>query len=96
MAQELRRIDISRYPELVELAREVTSSDEPAVLQAGDEDLALMTPRPNPKRRSLKGRPFTLDDPLFRLMGIGSSEVPGGVSGNKHEALARAHHTHRS
>ena len=48
MAQELRRIDISRYPELVELAREVTSSDEPAVLQAGDEDLALMTPRPNP------------------------------------------------
>jgi hypothetical protein len=34
------------------------------------------------------------DDPLFGLIGIGHSGIPGGVSGKKHEYLARAYRAH--
>jgi hypothetical protein len=86
-----KRIDISRMPELVTLAQEVRSTNEPAVLQQDSEDLALLSPVRPKKRSQTRAKPVTSEDALFRLIGIGKSGIPGGVSGKKHEYLARAY-----
>ena len=89
--KEPKRIDISRIPELLTLAQEVRRTNEPAVLQQESEDLALLSPVRPKKRAKAKAEPVTSDDALFRLIGIGKSGIPGGVSGKKHEYLARAY-----
>jgi hypothetical protein len=43
MAKEPKRIDISRIPELLTLAQEVQSTNEPRILQQDSEDLAMLT-----------------------------------------------------
>ena len=55
-------------------------------------------PKPlQPKGRARKsavrrGKPFTMNDPLWNLAGIGhSSEGPGDVSANKYKYLAKAY-----
>ena len=94
MAKELKPIDISDSPELLRLAEEVKRSREPRVLVREAEELAEVRPVPARRKRSAKGRPVTEDDPLFRLIGVGRSGIPGGVSGKKHEYLARAYRSH--
>jgi hypothetical protein len=91
MAKELRRIDISSIPELLKLVQEVRSSNEPSILRQENEDVALLSPVPAKKRAKTKTMPVTSDDALFRLIGIGKSGIPGGISGKKHEYLARAY-----
>ena len=91
MAKEPKRIDISRIPELLSMAQEVRATNEPAVLQQESEDLALLSPVRPKKRSKTTAQPVTSDDALFRLIGIGKSGIPGGVSGKKHEYLARAY-----
>jgi hypothetical protein len=93
MAKEPKRIDISRMPELLHLAQEVQSTNEPAVLQQEREDLAMLTPiKPVAKRRA-RGKPTSADDPLWKLVGIGHSGK-GDISENTHQYLAEAslHH----
>jgi hypothetical protein len=89
-----KRIDISRMPELLTLAHEVRSTNEPAVLQQDSEDLALLSPVRPKTRSQTRAKPVTSEDALFRLIGIGKSGIPGGVSGKKHEYLARAYRPH--
>jgi hypothetical protein len=91
MAKEPKRIDISRIPELLSMAQEVRATNEPAVLQQESEDLALLSPVRPKKRSKTTAQPVTSDDALFRLIGIGKSGIPGGISGKKHEYLARAY-----
>jgi hypothetical protein len=91
MAKEPKRIDISRIPELLSMAQEVRATNEPAVLQQESEDLALLSPVRPKKRSQTTAQPVTSDDALFRLIGIGKSGIPGGMSGKKHEYLARAY-----
>jgi len=91
MAKEPRHIDISSIPELLKLVREVRQTHEPAILQQESEDVALLSPVPAKKRAKTKAKPVTSEDALFRLIGIGKSGIPGGVSGKKHEYLARAY-----
>jgi hypothetical protein len=91
MAKEPKRIDISRIPELLSIAQEVRATNEPAVLQQESEDLALLSPVRPKKRSKTTAQPVTSDDALFRLIGIGKSGIPGGISGKKHEYLARAY-----
>lgn len=86
-----KRIDISRMPELLHLAQEVRSTNESAVLQQESEDLAILSPVTPKKRSRTKAQPVTSADALFRLIGIGKSGIPGGISGKKHEYLARAY-----
>lgn len=88
MAEERLPIDISDDPMLVRLAEEVRASGMSLVLQIGSEDVAVLTFLQKAKTRG--GRAVTSEDALFRLVGIGSSGIPGGVSGHKHEALLRA------
>ena len=63
-------------------------------LREEHEDVALLSPVPAKKRAKTKAKPVTSDDALFRLIGIGKSDIPGGVSGKKHEYLARAYRPH--
>ena len=94
MAKGLKSIDISHTPELLRLAEEVQRTQEPTVLVNEAQEMAVVIPIPTKRKRSTKGRPVTEDDPQFRLIGIARSGIPGGVSGKKHEYLARAFRSH--
>ena len=92
MAKErLKPVNIAQIPELLRLAEEVHKSRRPRVLRRDHEDLAVLIPAPPARRSPSKARPVTEDDPLFRLIGIGETNVPGGLSEKKHEYLARAY-----
>lgn len=92
MAKELRTLDVSDTPEVLRLAQEVQRTQEPRVLVNEAEELAVVVPISSQRRRSSnKGRPLTQDDPLFGSIGSARSGIPGGVSGRKHEYLARAY-----
>jgi hypothetical protein len=90
MANEPKRIDISRIPELLHLAQEVQSTNEPRILQQDSEDLAMLTPITPVAKRSVRGKPTSADDPLWKLVGIGHSGK-GDISANKHQYLADAY-----
>jgi hypothetical protein len=89
-----KRIDISDIPELLHLAHEVRATNESAVLQQENEDLALLTPIKPVAKRQARGKPTTADDPLWKLIGIGRSGK-GDVSENKHKYLAEAYLHHK-
>jgi hypothetical protein len=95
MATESKRrvIDIATVsPDLARLAWEVKNNHESVVLQHAGRDLVVLTPAAEPvKSRRRRGKPLTKDDPLFALAGSGKSGIPGGVSGHKHEFLAKAY-----
>ena len=91
MVKEPKRIDISSIPELLSIAQEVRRTNESRILQQDSEELALLSPVLPKKRAKTQAKPVTSDDALFRLIGIGKSGIPGGVSGKKHEYLARAY-----
>jgi hypothetical protein len=94
MAKELKRIDISSIPELLSIAHEVQSTNEPRILRQDNEDVALLTPIQPGSKRGAKGKPVTKDDPLWKLVGIGHSGR-GDISANKHKYLAEAYLQHR-
>ena len=92
MAQERIHIDISSEPAVRELVDQVKAAGVPAVLQIDGEDVAVLE---QPKRsRKRHSGVVTEDDPLFGLIGIGSSGAPGPGSEDKHEALLRAKREH--
>ena len=55
----------------------------------------LVTPvepkRPTRKPSVLRGKPFTMQDSLWNIVGIGRSEGPADVATNKHKYLADAY-----
>src|SRR5688572_18626973 len=51
----------------------------------------LPNKRATRRKRIPRGRPFTMDDPLWDLVGIGHSGGPGDASENKHKYLAAAY-----
>ena len=91
MAKEPKYIDISSIPELLKLVHEVRQTNEPTILREERQDVALLSPVSAKKRAKTKAKPVTSEDALFRLIGIGKSGIPGGVSGKKREHLARAY-----
>ena len=100
MTKELRSTDITTItsvPELLQLVDEVQRSQQPHLLKRQDEQVAMIVPvtpaKATPKRKRRTGI-LTEDDPLFRSIGSGRSGIPGGVSGKKHEYLARAYRAH--
>jgi hypothetical protein len=92
MARELKSIDVTNNPDLLRLAQEVQTTREPRVLRRNDEEIAVLVPaKPGRAKRASRGKVLTREDPLFDLIGIGASEIPGGVSGKKHEYLLEAY-----
>jgi hypothetical protein len=87
----VRTIEISDIPELVRLVEEVRASGKSRVLRRDKENLAILRPVRSRKKASPQPRPVTRDDPLFRLVGIGQSGIPGGISEKKHEYLLKAY-----
>ncbi len=89
--KEVKHIDISNTPELIRLAEEVQESNQVTVLtKDGEEVLEVRPAKPAGKKR-VKRAKFTKDDAMFRLIGVGKSNIPGGVSGKKHEYLAQTY-----
>ena len=75
MAKELKTIDITNIPELVRLAEEVRTSNEPRVLRCANEDVAVVMP-PKPARTSRRGRrPSAADYEAFRSAAGGWKDV---------------------
>jgi hypothetical protein len=89
-----QRIDISDIPELLRLAQEVRTTNEPRILQQESEDLAILTPITSVAKRKARGKPTTADDPLWKLIGIGHSGR-GDISENTHKYLAEAYLRHK-
>ncbi len=90
MAKELKHIDISNVPELLYLVEQIRVTNEPVALQCDSEEVGvLMPPRPVGKRPK-RLQPFTKDDSLWNLDGIGRSGVHD-VSENVDQYLAEAY-----
>jgi hypothetical protein len=94
MAAEHARIDIQQVTDFRRLAEEVSREGRPRVVTRNDEELVVVSPAKRRRPASKRTQPVTEDDPLFALIGIGASNVPGGLSGRKHEAQAEAHRRH--
>jgi len=91
MAKEIRSIDITNTPDVLRLAEEVARSGVPHVLRTEREELAVVMPVAQGKKRASRSRPVTREDSLFQLVGIGTSGIEGGASERKREFLARAY-----
>jgi len=94
MSQEFVPIDISQSPDLKRLAHAVRASRKPYALKEGAETVAVVRPAPkkelkaaSPRRRS---HVFTMDDPLWSIVGIARGAGPENVSGNVDKYLAEA------
>lgn len=94
MHKEVKPMDVTDIPDLLRLAEEVHTTMEPRVLTRDGEDLVVV--QPAKRKKGLKGKPLTHDDPLFSIIGIagGGDERPTDVSANKHKYLAEAYRTH--
>lgn len=94
VSKELKTIDISRIPELVRIAEEVYASGESRVLRRRRKDLVVLRPLGSSNRAACRGKPFTKEDSLWNIVGIGRSGLTD-VSENKHKYLAEAYATKR-
>ncbi|MCL4545886.1 MAG: hypothetical protein M1118_15070 [Chloroflexi bacterium] len=90
MAKELKHIDISNRPELLQILQE--AADKPVVFAQENKIVAVLRPvKHSTKKRIPQGRPTSADDPLWKLIGVGASEGSGDVSENKYKHLAEAY-----
>jgi hypothetical protein len=88
MAKRLEEIDVTGLNEVAAIAEEVQRTGEPKRLTKDGKDIAIITPIPARRRR--KTGIITETDPLFSLVGIGRSGVPGGMSARKYQTLLNA------
>lgn len=63
MARRLRLIELRSLPNVLRLADEVRTSDEPCVLALDGEAIAVLTPLPTTKRR--RAMPHATSDTAF-------------------------------
>lgn len=97
MARELHPIDITRYPELLQLIEEMQARQTPRALQHNNETVAVLVPAKSKKKQTRLAQPrrknvLTEDDALFQLIGIGRSGL-SDVSANTDKYLAEAYLT---
>ncbi len=95
MPKELKRIDITHRPELLQIVHQL-HNNESVVLQEESQDVAIVRPLKRAAKRGARGGVLTRDDSLFKLIGIGESNIPGGVSGKKHEHLLEGYRQRHS
>ncbi len=91
MASQARRVDIEKFPELLSIINEVRAQGKPCILRSGAEDIAIIAPVRSPTKRVRRGCPTSEDDPLWDMVGIGTSEEQTDVSENKYRYLAEAY-----
>lgn len=94
MAQEYVSVDISKAPDLQRLVEAVRQTGKPHALKQGTEIVAVVRPAPKKDRAARRPRrssPFTLDDPLWKVMGIAAEAGPEDVAAHKDHYLAEAY-----
>lgn len=98
MASGYISVDVSGTPALEQLAEALRKTGKTHVLKQGAETVAVVRPvrkkaRPAGSRRrpSRRGRVFTMDDPLWSIVGIAQGTGHENVSGNVDAYLAEAH-----
>ena len=90
--RDIERIDIAEVADLDALAEEVCRTNKPRILRRASEDVAMVAPvGPAKRKRAPRGKPFTRDDALWNIVGIGQSDGPTDVASNKHRYLAEAY-----
>jgi hypothetical protein len=90
MAKELKHIDISHVPELLHLAEQIRLTKEPVALQRDSEEVGVLMPPRQLRKRQRRLQSFTKDDSLWNLNGIDRSGVHD-VSENVDKYLAEAY-----
>lgn len=91
-SKDTRNIDISELhsiTDLVKIAEEVQKTGEPCILKRDEEEIAQIAPVKPAKKKRLRGKPITKDDPIYKLLGTMPSDEPTDAS-RKHEYLAEA------
>lgn len=89
--RELKRVDISEVTDFAALAEEVRRTKQGRVVQRANQDIVTVLPvQTNQAIPGPRGKPFTMDDPLWDLLGIGHSAGATDVSANKHKYIADA------
>jgi hypothetical protein len=87
MIRQIEQVDVSHIPELLELISKHQASDQPIVLKQGNNEVAVLMPPRLPRHRQRRPRPFTQDDAIWNLEGIGQSGIQD-VSENVDRYLA--------
>ncbi len=91
MAKELRPLDVSDRPDVLNLAQEVADTGVGRVLRTEQGELAVVMPLAKRQPRRPRGRSITKEDGLYRLIGVGRSGSESDASERKHDILARAY-----
>jgi hypothetical protein len=91
MAHEEPAIDLSKdtAPDLAQLAEEVHRTRRPRVIRRDTEELAVLMPAA-PWHTQPRGKPFTLADGLWALVGSGHTAQPTDIARHKDDYLAEA------
>lgn len=97
MARDYVSVEIADTPNLQRLANAVRESGRPHALIQGEEIVAIVRAASKkartagPRRRSVRRGVFTMDDPLWTIVGMFEDpDGPTDVSANKHKYLAEA------
>ena len=87
MTQEPRVVPFSEFVvNLTSILDELTREQTAIVVERDGRRYRLEPQRPAEQQ----GRPFTMEDPFWKIVGIGASAGPTDVSTNKHKYLADA------
>jgi hypothetical protein len=90
MAKELQPLDISHSGEVRRLAEEVQASEQARALQIDHKTVAILVPVSARRSRSRRGKPTSAADPLWNIVGLGSSDGPGDVAQDVDSYLSHA------
>ncbi|MHB8576568.1 MAG: hypothetical protein ACYDCQ_14695 [Dehalococcoidia bacterium] len=91
MTSEAAAIDISSMPEVARLVREVAETGVRRVLTENGAPVAEIAPARRRRRRQGHRRPLTMDDPLWKIVGMITEDIGSDLSANKHRYLAEAY-----
>lgn len=90
MTKQLKPVDISDVPQLLDLIEEMRRTRQTLLLRQDDEDLAIVTPVRRTTESPRRRKTFGADDPLWRIVGLDRSNH-SDVSTDKYRYLAEAY-----
>jgi len=89
MAHEQQAIDVSNIPAMKELVDEVFRTRQARVLRDDETGAEVVVKPATPKRsRVPRGKPTSVDDPLWKIVGMAKGDQPTDVSENHDKYLA--------
>lgn len=89
MSAEPKRYRLDEETRVKPLFEEAKDSTVIVEMDGSDYEVNIRT-IPAKNETAIEGQPFTMDDPLWSLVGTGRSEGPTDVARNKHKYVADA------